>query len=226
MSNSPDDQPGQGQGAGQHGGQPQGGQPAGGQPAGGQPAGGQPQGQYQGGQAQAGGYQTGPGMGDIFSIPETKNEIKIGVVLNVLLSAGFAFAALGASTLPFGGAAGVGATGVGISGAMAIAPVVAVLLAIRHVDQLDDQPDNILMGTTGVTGFAGGLLLMFLSFIFSFLIAGGGGLGQVLVDFLIMQIIAAIGVAIVAVGTVWIVQNFVPGPSGGAGTRSIWFCTG
>lgn len=219
MSNSPDDQPGQGQGGGQHGGQPQGGQPqggqpAGGQPAGGQPAGGQPQGQYQGGGAPAGGYQTGPGMGDIFSIPETKNEIKVGVVLNVLLSIGFALAALGASTLPFGGGGvGIGATAVGVTGAMAVAPVVGVVLAIRHVEELSDQPDNLLMGTAGVNGFAGGLLLMFLSFIFSFLIAGGGGLGQVLVDILIMQFIAAIGVAVVAVGTVWIVQNFVPGPS-------------
>ncbi|MEF8775117.1 MAG: hypothetical protein V5A43_01275 [Haloarculaceae archaeon] len=152
-------------------------------------------------------------MGDILSIPETKTEIKIGLVLNGLLSIGFALAALGATTLPFGGGFGVGSTAVGMTGAMAIAPLAGAILAVRQVEELEGQPDNILMGTAAVTGFAGGLVLMFLSFIFSYLIAGGGGLGQVLVDILIMEIIAAIGVALVAVGTVWTLQNFVPGPT-------------
>lgn len=227
MSNSPDDQPGtQGQDDQPQGGHVQGGQPgqagtpgqagapgqAGTPGQGGQPTGGQPPGGYQGGQPPEGGYDTGPGIGDILSIPETKNELKIGLVLNVLLSIGFALAAIGTSTLPFGGGFGVGTTAVGMTGAMAIAPLVGAILAVRQVEELEDQPDNILMGNAAVTGFAGGFVLMFLSFILSYLIAGGGGLGQVLVDVLIMQIIAAIGVAIVAVGTVWTLQNFVPGP--------------
>lgn len=214
MSNSPDDQPGtQGEGNQPRGGQPgQGGEPAGAPPAGGQPGSGGPQGQYQGGEPPQGGYDTGPGVGDILSIPETKNELKVGLALNVLLSIGFALAAVGASTLPFGGGFGVGSTAVGMTGAMAIAPLVGVILGMRQVDELADQPDNILMGTAAATGFAGGLVLMFLSFVFSYLIAGGP-LGSVLLDVLIMQIFAAIGVAIVAAGTVWIVQNFVPGPA-------------
>lgn len=208
MSNDPDDQPGQEQSSGQ----PESGRATGGQPASGQPQGqqgGEPRSSYQG-QPQ-GGYQTGPGVGDILNIPETKNELKIGVVLNALLSIGFAIGALGASTLPFGGQ--FGATTIALTGPVAIAPLVGVLLGIRQADVLEDQPGNILMGNAGVTTFVGTFVMMLIAFILGWFIAGGSGIGQVIVDYIIVFLITAIGAAIVAVGTVWTVQNIVPGPA-------------
>lgn len=213
MSNSPDDQPGaQGQG-----GQPQGGQSQGGQPAGGQPQGGQPQGQYQGGQPPQGGYQTGPGIGDIFSIPETKNEMKIGIVLSVLLSIGFTLVSFGLSTATSGFGGGIGGTSafaLGMLGGLIAAPILGILLGIRQADVLEDQPSNILYANAGVTTFIGSFLLVFLSFTLAYFLAGPGtGYGQVVGRMILPFIITGIAAAIVASGSVWTVENIVPGPT-------------
>lgn len=184
-------------------------------------AGGQGQGdQPQGGQAQAGGqqaYRQGPGVGDIFSIPETVNEMKIGIALNVLLAVGLAFAALGMSTLQTGGFGGGfggffgGATA--ITGPLILAPLVGVVLGLRQAEILDDQPGNILYANALATTLVGTFVLMLLAMILGTLIAGGGNLGNAIGQMLVPYLISAVGAGVVAAGAVWVDQNVLPGPS-------------
>lgn len=206
MSNGPDDQPGQGQGDRSDRSQPEGEQSAD-QPVAGSTGGHQQQPQ--------GTYQRGPGIGDIFSIPETKTELKIGVLLNVLIAVGFGFAALGMSTLStgFGGFGSVGAFSIGVTGPMLVAPLVGMYLGVRQTDVLDDQPDNVVLGNAAVTAFVGVFVMLLLSLILALIIGGSGNLGNTLGNLLLPYLITAIGAAAVAAGSGWAVENIVPGPS-------------
>jgi hypothetical protein len=209
MSDAPDDNPERTQ----HGDDDQhGGQAPGGQPQGAPAQGGQGQG-YQQGPPQ-GGYQTGPGVGDILNIPETKTEMKVGILLNVLLSVGFAFAALGVSTISTGFGTGLGSLGGVTGGAMAITPLVGVLLGLRQSDVLDDQPLSLVYANAGVTTAVGTFVLLLLTMILGLIIAGASGqLGNVLGQMLLPYIITVVGAGLVAAGAVWTDRNVLPGPS-------------
>jgi len=219
MSNSPDDQPGtRGQGGQPQGGQPPGGTPPqkgqpgqGGQPPAGQPAGGQPTGGYQGGHPSQGGYDTGPGIGDIFSIPETKNELKIGVLLSVLVGVGLAFGTLGLSTMQTGLGTGFGTLSPATNPVM-IVPIVGLYLGVRQADVLEDQPQEVTLGNAAVTTFVGTFLLLLVAMILGVLIVGGSA-GDAIGTMFLPYLIAALGGAAVAAGSGWAVENIVPGPS-------------
>lgn len=207
MSNEPDDQPDQGQ----SGGHAEGRQPEDGQPAD------QPAGEASGGyQRQAQGtYQRGPGIGDIFSIPETKTELKIGVLLNVLVALGFGFGALGMSTFSagFGGFGSVGAVTLGLTGSISVAPIVGMYLGVRQMSVLDGQPDNVVLGNAAVTTFIGVFVMLLLSLILALIIGGSSTLGNTLGNMLLPYLITAIGAGAVAAGSAWAVENIVPGPN-------------
>lgn len=196
MSDRQDDTTGDGGRAGEE--QPQGGQPAGGQP----------------GQEQA--YRRGPGVGDIFSIPETVNEMKVGLALNVLIGVGLAFVALGLSTLQTGFGSGVGGLvggGLAMSGPLLLAPLIGVVLGLRQAEVLDDQPGNVLYANALVTTVVGTFLLMLISLVLGSIIAGGGNLGDAIGQMLVPFLISAIGAGVVAAGSVWVDTNVLPGPS-------------
>ncbi len=229
MSNQPDDGPhGQQHGSGnQQGGRNQGGQqPAGqhaGQPRGGQqgsPPGGGRQGGYPQG-APPGGYQRGPGVGDIFSIPETQTEIKVGLVLNLLLSIGFGIAAFGLSTAPaetFGGFIAV-ATNLGVStGILALlvigAPIIGLGVGLRQSGTLEEQTGSILYANAAVTALIGVLILLILSTVFGLLATGeSGAIGDSLSNMILPFIIGSIGAGLLAAGAAWTDRNVLPGPS-------------
>ena len=220
MSNSSDDQPGtRGQGGQPQGGQPQGGTPPqggqpgqGGQPSAGQPAGGQPQGGYQAGHPPQGGYDAGPGIGDIFSIPETKNELKIGVLLSVLVGVGIAFGILGLATMQTGFGTGFGALSAAATNPVLIVPIVGLYLGVRQADVLKDQPQEVTLGNAAVTTFVGTFLLLLVAMVLGVLILGGS-VGNALGSVILPYLIAALGGAAVAAGSGWAVENIVPGPS-------------
>jgi hypothetical protein len=154
-------------------------------------------------------------MGDIFSIPETKNEMKIGVLLSVLLSVGLAFGALGLTTMSTGiGGIGAGFGSIGISGAIVLAPVLGLFLGVRQADVLEDQPGNIPLGNAAVTAFIGSFVFLLLSLLLGLIISGStGSLGNVLGQMILPYLITAIGAAVVAAGSAWAVRNVRPGPS-------------
>lgn len=179
--------------------QPQDGQPEAGQAAGaaGQPA-----------------YRTGPGVGDIFSIPETVNEMKIGILLNVLIAIGIGFVALGLSTQSGGGVGGFfGAGGIGTMSGLILTPLVGAVIGLRQAATIDDQPGNVLYANAVVTTLVGTFLLMLIAMVLSLLIAGSSNLGQALGNAILPFLIGAIGAALVAAGAVWADVNVVPGPS-------------
>lgn len=186
-----------------------GGRAGGDQPQAEQPAGGQP------GQEQA--YRRGPGVGDIFSIPETVTEMKVGLALNVLISVGLAFVALGVSTLQTGFGSGVGgAVGGGLavfSGPLVLAPLIAVVIGLRQAEVLENQPGNILYANALVTTVVGTFLMMLLTLILGSIIAGSGNLGDAIGQMLLPFVISAIGAGLVAAGAVWVDTNVLPGPS-------------
>lgn len=183
---------------------------------GGAEAGGQAGTQAGGGQPQQA-YRRGPGIGDIFSIPETKNEMKIGLALNVLLSVGLAFVALGLSTMQTGfggGFGGVVGGGLAFTGPLLLAPLIGVVIGLRQADVLEDQPGNILYANALVTTVVGTFLLMLISMILGSIIAGGAGnIGQAIGQMLLPFLISAIGAGLVAAGAVWVDTNVVPGPA-------------
>lgn len=245
MSDSPDDTPddrdeqrggqpdqgGQPQGGQPQGGQPQGGhsqggQPRGGQPQGGQPQGGQPQGNHQqGGQPPQGqypqqAYQTGPGMGEIFNRPETKSEMKIGIIIYAAISVGLGITGFGLSLAGGSGpGAGLGFGGAGVLiliGALLLSPLIAAVLGLRVADGLDEQPEKFIYGTVAVIGFVGTLVSFVIGIVFFVISSSGpGGASTNIIGNLILPLIfAAIGVAIAGVIAAWTELNVVPGGGG------------
>lgn len=189
---------GQSQPQGQPQNQPQG-QPrgAGGQPQG-QPAAQQPQGGYQQGGARQP-VQTGPSVGDIFSRPDTKDEIISGVVVYAMVGLGLLLAAF---LVPLG--TGVFYMAAMLAGALALGPTLAVILANRQDDELSDVPNALVYASTAVTALGGTLA-------FGILAGIGGALGDSLGssgfgaasfsagDYILATILVAIAAAIVAV---------------------------
>lgn len=231
MSETPNEGSDGQQGAGNQGGQPQGGQPAGGQPQGGQPqggqpAGGQPQGgQPAGGQPQAGappqgGYQQGPGVGDIFSMPETMDEIKTGVVIFGAIGVGILFAAALAPLLGAEGAVGASSM---VAASLVLGPAIGAGLALRQADELDDLASNLVYATAASTAAIGTLVLGVLaglggtlgdalysppatgiSFDGGSASVSGGGSAIMGLDILLLPLIfVVIGAAITGAVTVW-----------------------
>lgn len=172
-----------------------------------------------GGGAEAGqqAYRTGPGIGDIFSIPETVNEMKVGLALNVLVAIGIAFVSLGVSTASMGALGGFGGSGGASALAtmipLVLAPLVGAVLGLRQADVLDDQPGNVLYANAIVTTVVGTFLLMLIAMILGLVIAGAGNLGQAISNAILPFVIAAIGAGIVAAGAVWVENNVLPGAS-------------
>lgn len=199
-------------GGNQPGGQPRG-RPQTGQPPAGQ--GPQPQGASQA--PPHGGYRAGPGPGDILNIPETKNELKVGIVLNLLLSVGLAVAGLGVSTIS-GFAPGFGGLGTAMSvptsGALLLSPLVGVLLGLRQADVLEDQPDTLVYTNAGATAGIGAFALLVVSLFLAVVIAGASaGLGNALGQLMLPYVITAVGAGLVAAGAAWTERNLLPGPA-------------
>lgn len=209
-------QGGQPQGSQPQGGQPQGGQPPSGQPQGGQPQGGQPQGQYQQPQGPPPGqaYQTGPGVGDIFNRPTTMNEIKLGIVVFAAVSLGLGLSGFGLSLAsnPGGGVSPFGASVLILLGAIVLSPLLASILALRIADQLDDEPQNMVLSTAATVGFGGTIVAWFIAIIFVLLSTSGPG-GVDFVQLLLGMILEGIGVAVAGVVAAWATLNFrTPAP--------------
>lgn len=191
MSDTPNDQSGDGSEGKQQGRQSQGGQSQGSQPPGGQARGGQPaSGQTESGQSQAdqsweqsedqsgqppgqsnqpqgqpprgGAAQTGPSVGDIFSRPSTKGEIQIGVAVFALVGVGIGLGVLLSGSLSD---MGVGFATFALLGSLALAPPIAGVLALRQAEELGDEPDNLRYASAGVTAFAGGLVMYIVEFV-------------------------------------------------------------
>lgn len=159
-------------------------------------------------------FQTGPGLGEIFNRPETKNELKIGIALNGLMAVGIAFVALGLSMQSGGGNIGGFFGGsLALIGPLVLAPLVGVVIGLRQADVLDDQPDNLLYANAGATTIAGTFVFMLVSMILGLIIVGSGNLGQAMGQAVLPFIVAAIGAGLVAAGTCWVDRNIVPGPS-------------
>jgi hypothetical protein len=211
----PQGQPAQGGAAGAPGGA------AGGQPQGqqqGQPAAQQPQGGYQ----QGGGrqpVQTGPSVGDIFSRPDTKDEIISGVVIYAMVGLGIFLAAF---LVPLG--ANVFYMATMLAGALALGPTLAVILADRQDEELADVPDNLVYANVAVTALAGTL-------VFGFLGAFGGAIGNSVGtsgiaaagsfgagDYILAAILVSIAAAVAAVVVVALNRTVLadsPTPQGG-----------
>ena len=218
MSDEPGDRSGEG---GQGGGN---GPAGGGQPAGGPPQGaGAPQGQP------AGGYQRGPGVGDIFSMPETMDEIKLGVGLYTAIGLGVAVAAILMSLLQGVGGAVIG--GILLIGSMALGPGIGAILALRQDEELEDQPDNIVYANAGATTAIGTIVLGIIGGIgvtvggqLASPGMGGGGMGggmsvgtSGIGNLILPLILIGISAAVTAVFTIWLVRSLLapnPVPAG------------
>lgn len=208
MSDTPDEESsgqstgGQSQGGRQSGGQAQGGQAPGGQAGGGQaPAGQAAGGQYGGQQPQ---YNTGPGVGDIFSLPETMAEIKFGLVAFGLVGLGSGLGLLGISAGMGGSGFGAAMAAIGaISSLMAvpiaICSVLAYVIGVRQSDKLESQPGNIAYATAAVTSGLGSIVAFLLAALLTMAGAGAFGFGGVLLPL----IMTAVGAAVISAGVVW-----------------------
>ena len=200
------------------GGQPQG---AAGQPQGqpqGQPAAQQPQGGYQqGGPRQP--VKTGPSVGDIFSRPDTKDEIVSGVVVYAMVGLGIFLAAF---LVPLG--ANVFYMATMLAGALALGPTLAVILAGRQDEELSDVPDTLVYANVAVTALAGTLAFGFLAAIGgaigdsvgSSAVATGGGFAPG--DYILAAILVSIAAAVAAAAVVALNRTVLadsPAPQGG-----------
>lgn len=226
---SRDQDPGQGQ---QGGGQPQGpggagvgagaGAPPQGQqgpPQGGQPPGQQPQGGYQQGGARQP-VQTGPSVGDIFSRPDTKEGIISGVVLYAMFGVGLFVAAF---LIPL--ATSVFTMSLMLFGALALGPLLAVVLAERQDEALDSVPDALVYATAAVTAIGGtmayGIIAAVGGAIGDSVGSGGGGVitaGFSPGDYILGAILVAIAGAVAAVALVALNRTVLadsPAPRGG-----------
>jgi len=205
MSDEPGDSSGEsGQGGGNH--------PTGGRGGGNQPAGQQPQG-ANGPPGQQAAYQQGPGIGDIFSRPETVKELKVGLLIYAVISIGLGIGAFGLTTA--GGGASMMAAGFVVLLTMLspfiLSAVIAGFLGLRQARELDEEPENLILGTAAVTGFAGTIVMFVVGFVFSMLAAGGSGgggggsgaIGQLIVPLLMV----CLGAAIAGAGCAWIARN-------------------
>ncbi len=213
MSDTPNDSSGDGsQGEQPEGGQPPGGQSPQGQATGGQgtqpPGGAQPQ-----RQPPQGNYQTGPSIGDIFSRADTLDQIKLGVVLYAIAGFGIGLGMFGlgsaftsGSVTSITGAMAIFGT---IGAPMAISAVLALLVGRAVNEELTDIPENLVFATAAVTTAIGTIVTYFLAIVLL-----GLGTGSINFDNLVLPIIlAAIGSAVIAVGTIWADENLLA-PSG------------
>ena len=140
-----------------------------------------------------------PGMGDIFNRDDTKDEVKIGVVLFALVGVGLGVGVLLADVFEdfmfFES----------LFHAIILAPLIAVLVGQRTSERLEDVPDNLAFGTAGITALAGTVVFGLLVWLFAEIIEDGGDLG----DMLLPVIGVGIGAAIAAVGMVWVSRNLI-----------------
>jgi hypothetical protein len=202
-------------------GPPQGGRPQGqqGPPQGGQPPGQQPQGGYQQGGARQP-VQTGPSVGDIFSRPDTKEEMISGVVLYAMLGVGLFVAAF---LIPL--ATSVFTMSLMLFGALALGPLLAVVLADRQDEALDSVPDALVYATAAVTAIGGtiayGIIAAVGGAIGDSVGSGGGGVitaGFSPGDYILGALLVAIAGAVAAVALVALNRTVLadsPAPRGG-----------
>lgn len=157
-------------------------------------------------------------MGEIFNRPETKSEMKIGIIIYAAISVGLGITGFGLSLAGGGGAAGTfgGAGLVILLGALLLSPLIAAVLGLRVADGLDEQPDNFIYGTVAVIGFVGTIVSFVIGIVF-FVISSsgpGGASTNVIGNLILPLLLAAIGVAIAGVITAWAELNVVPGGGG------------
>lgn len=189
MSQQPDQQHGNQGGSTDHQQQPPadgGQQPQGGQ-QGGQPPGGQPPG---GGRPPAGGAQGGgPGIGDIFNMDETKDELKSGVAL-------FAAVGVGLGLTMLLGDIFEDVQIIGIESGVMLAPLLAALVALHQVKPLAHLEDNLVYGTAAITTAIGAIVLGLLTWLFGEI---AFDLTPDIGDLFLIWVGAAIGSAVAAV---------------------------
>lgn len=164
---------------------------------------------------QQGAYQQGPGLGDVFNRPETVTELKVGLLAYAAIAVGLGIGAFGLTTA--GGGAGMMAASFVVLLTMLspfiLGAAIAGVLGLRQARVLEDQPDNLLLGTAAATGFGGTIVMFVVGFVFSMLAAGGGGgggggnaIGQLIVPLLMV----CIGAAIAGAGCAWASRNILP----------------
>ncbi|MFB6086968.1 MAG: hypothetical protein ABEJ85_00480 [Haloarculaceae archaeon] len=211
-------QGGQAQGGQSQGGQ-QGGQPTSGQGQGGQPQGGQPQagqGQPQGGQPQAAGggqpqsgYQQGgaqpvpqESIGDIFSKPNTVDEMKTLLLLYAAMGVG-----VGIAVAIYINQASQAVGGGSLVVPLIAGPLIAAGFGLHSAESLADESDELVYATVSVGCYAGNLVMGILGTLLA-IIAIGQGAGDVFSTALVISLIGGIGAAIAAVGGVYAANNF------------------
>jgi len=140
-----------------------------------------------------------PGMADIFNRDDTKDELKIGVVLFSLVGLGLGLGMLLADIFEEGVLTNQTA-------GIYLAPLLAIIVAQRISDVLTDLPDNLALGTAAVTALAGTVVLGLIAWIFNEITFDATfDLG----DFLLPLIGMAIGAAVVGAGMVWVNRNLL-----------------
>ena len=208
MSDQPGDDGYGGQNSG--GGQPPNNQPQGGQPQGGQYPGGQQQ-QYRGGRGPP--QQAGTGVGDIFNREDTKDQIKQGIVL-------FAAIGVGLGLIIILGDALADQRIAGWSSGPLLASLITVLVAQNHTDALAGVEDSLAYATPAVTAAAGTLVISVLTWLSAEIVSEdttSTGFGEIEVssplappdigDAFLAWVVAAIGVAVIAVIIVFADRN-------------------
>lgn len=218
MSNTPND----GSGNGDQSNQPRGGQPPDGQARDGQSTRNPPQdgrvpgGQPPQGQQQRAPVQTGPSVSDIFSRDDTLDQIKLGVAMYALVGVGVGLGMFGIGSAFSGQSGSLGsalgaafATAGTIGVPISVSAILAMLLGREIGDELSDLDDNMVFATAGVTALAGSIV----TFLISWLLLGLGTGTISFGDLILPIILAGLGAAIIAAGTIWIEENLLE-PSG------------
>lgn len=213
MSGPPDDQPGERGQSREPQGRPQGGQPQGGQPQG------QPQSGPGGGQPAP--AQAGPGIGDVFNRQDTLSEIKLGVASYAVVGVGLGLGILLTGLLSDTTDPGYFVALITFLGTFALPPLVGVVVALRQADTLTGPPENLRLATAGVTGAAGGFVMLLIVSIFAAIGldtgSGGASLGSApgIGDIFLPAIFISIAAGVTAAGVVWVLGNL--GSNGAAG---------
>ena len=141
-----------------------------------------------------------PGIAEIFNRDDTKDEMKVGVVLFSLVGVGLGLGVLLADIFEDG--AFTLTLGLGIM----LAPLIGVLIGQRVSAELSDLDDTMTFGTAGTAAFGGTLVFGLVLWLFNEIVTDtAADLG----DILLPIIGIAIGTAIAAVATVWVSRNLI-----------------
>ncbi|WP_254861809.1 hypothetical protein [Halovivax gelatinilyticus] len=144
-------------------------------------------------------------MGDIFNREDTKNELKIGVVFFALAGLGVGLGVFLAEALESDFAEMAFYI---LAAGFTLPVLVAIVTAQRQASELSELPDNLVLGTAGVTAIAGTLVMGLLLWLFGEMAFDNfGDLG----DIILPLVGLGIGAGAAAAGMVWVMRNLIDG---------------